>query len=92
MTQDPIQIDGNELYESRLIILLETGPQTNEYDQIILTKEDFETISKAIKATQKPCTLHDHHGEVPHVTLTLSDDFRAELNSKIKSHYNDKEI
>jgi len=41
-------IEFEELYESRLIILLETAPQTNKYMQILLNKEEFKKVSEVI--------------------------------------------
>ena len=35
----------DELYERRLLVFLETEPQSNKYNQIFLTPEQFKIIS-----------------------------------------------
>lgn len=36
------------LYEQRLLVFLETEPQSNEYNQVYLTKEQFKKVSDSI--------------------------------------------
>jgi hypothetical protein len=38
----------SELYGLRLLVFIETGPQSNQYNQILLDKETFKRVSFAI--------------------------------------------
>lgn len=38
----------NEVYKIRMIVLLETNPQSNKYHQIMLDKKQFGSVSKVI--------------------------------------------
>lgn len=44
-------IDIGELYETRLIVMIETGPQTNKYMQVLLKDEVFKKVSEVIADT-----------------------------------------
>lgn len=37
-----------EIYSTRLLLFLETGPQTNEYQQVLLTEDQFKAVSDTI--------------------------------------------
>ncbi len=37
-----------EIYENRLLVFLETGPQTNKYHQVLLNSEHFKKVSDAV--------------------------------------------
>lgn len=43
-----IPSDISSLYVSRMIVLIESGPQTNKYRQVQLTKDQFITLSDII--------------------------------------------
>jgi len=48
MSNEPIKLEDElvtELYETRLIFMVETDPQTNKYRQIILNNEEFKQVS-----------------------------------------------
>ncbi len=47
-TNQQILSNYQSLYVSRLIILVETGPQTNNYRQVILNKDQFLIVSNAL--------------------------------------------
>lgn len=42
------KIDLDDLYVTRLLVFLETAPQTNRYYQIVLDKDQFKGVSKAV--------------------------------------------
>lgn len=37
-----------DLYEQRLVVMLETEPQSNKYWQVILDEEQFKKVSNAV--------------------------------------------
>lgn len=39
------KIDLTDLYERRLLVFIETKPQSNLYNQVLLTPEQFKNIS-----------------------------------------------
>ena len=41
-------IDTTELYACRLVVLLETEPQSNVYNQVELTQDKFNTIFETV--------------------------------------------
>ncbi len=41
-------MDLSQLYETRMLIFIETGPQTNKYKQVLVTGEQFKIVSDAI--------------------------------------------
>ncbi len=43
-----ILINTNELYSTRVLIFIETKPQSNIYKQLLLTKEEFKNITSNI--------------------------------------------
>ena len=45
---EPIKVDASELYQVRMIILLETSPQSNKYEQMIFTNKQYSDITKFI--------------------------------------------
>lgn len=56
-----------ELNVDRLLVFLETGPQTNKYQQILLNAEEFNRVSQSIgKVTHKVGTME-------HIELHLSE-------------------
>lgn len=49
-----IQIDDSVLYSTRLLVFIETEPQSNKYRQLVLTPEEFKNVSFSIgKVTNK---------------------------------------
>lgn len=41
-------MDLTEIYETRMLIFLETEPQSNKYNQIMVNQEQFKIISDVI--------------------------------------------
>ena len=62
-------LDITELYAQRLVLLLETGPQTNEYNSIILEEEDWEKIFDIALKNKKGSDTVDVD-EVPNLHLS----------------------
>lgn len=49
-----MQIDDTVLYGTRLLVFIETEPQSNKYRQLMLTPEEFKNVSFSIgKVTSK---------------------------------------
>lgn len=46
-------MDLNELYETRMLVFMETAPQSNKYRQVWLTHEQFKEVSKNISTLVK---------------------------------------
>lgn len=42
------KIDSHELWVTRLLVFLETSPQSDTYHQVILNPEQFKAVSDAI--------------------------------------------
>lgn len=60
----------SEIYEElnvdRVLVFLETGPQTNKYQQIYFTGEEFKKMSRTIGTIVKKV------GNLEHIALNLS--------------------
>lgn len=41
-------MDLNELYETRMLVFMETSPQSNKYNQVMLTPEQYKAVSGEI--------------------------------------------
>lgn len=54
------------IYETRLLIFLETSPQSNKYCQVILSKREFKKTSLTLGK------IVDKKGKQEKVTITLS--------------------
>ena len=64
-------LDIEELYTTRLLVFLETEPQSNEYRQVILNKEEFKAFSMSLgKVTEK-------NGKDEVVEINLSEDIHS---------------
>ncbi len=53
MNEQPIAIDARFIYHTRLLLFVETAPQSNEYRQVILNHRQFETVSDALFKVSK---------------------------------------
>ena len=49
----------DELYSTRLLVFIEEEPQSNQYRQVILNKEQFKKVSDAVITIEKE---KDEHG------------------------------
>jgi hypothetical protein len=79
-----IQVDPSPLYEQRVIVLMESRPQSNHYHQIILDREQFINITQHLgKVTAPP------PGAPPTVTqgfnIEMDDTMFYVLDAEIKS-------
>lgn len=74
-----IAIDPTPFYETRLILLMETSPQSNQYRQILLKADAFSKVSGALAETlatpENPEALN----------LTVDDEQFYTLQTEIKS-------
>ncbi len=79
MKQDGlIPIDIKSLYTSRVVILIEMKPQSNEYKQVLLNPEEFKKVSLHLaEMFQRPidpscvkCKLTCHE---KHAVMNISD-------------------
>lgn len=43
-----MNVDISSLYSPRMLVFLETDPQTNEYHQVLLTKQQYKKVSQHI--------------------------------------------
>lgn len=42
------ELDGDELYEQRLLVFIEIGAQTNKYRQILFNPEEFKKVVMSV--------------------------------------------
>lgn len=63
-----IKANLDDLTIMRLLLFLETGPQTNHYQQVILTAEEFKQMSMQLG------TVTATNGTKQDVTIALSDE------------------
>jgi len=70
----------SKIYEIRVIILVETFPQSNKYVQIRLSQDQFKSISDHINSLlpKTPNGL---------MALNVSDNIVAELPDSLRTHY-----
>ena len=60
-----IKSNQDELFSQRCLVFLETEPQSNKYNQVILSKEQFKKVSDAIIST----FVSEEHPELEEVEL-----------------------
>jgi hypothetical protein len=60
-----IKSEISELFSQRCLVFMETEPQSNKYNQVILSKEQFKKVSYAIISTFDP----EEHPELEEVEL-----------------------
>jgi len=60
-----IKSDASELFSQRCLVFMETEPQSNKYNQVILSKEQFKKVSDAIISTFDP----EEHPELENAEL-----------------------
>ncbi len=65
---DPLEDFENELYSQRLLIFIETEPQSNIYKQLLLTGEEFKKITMNIG------TVKGKKGRIDVVEINESDE------------------
>lgn len=74
-----------DMYQARLIVMLESGPQTGVFRQIMLTARQFELIEEALRSHMKPAPNHSFLVPVSIVK-------QAEIVVPIENHYTAEEI
>lgn len=65
----PIVIDAGELYEIRMIVLMETAPQSNRYQQVLLSREHFKAVSRAVERSGEQVECEVHGGTHAHLIV-----------------------
>ena len=65
----PHVIDASELYEVRMIVMMETAPQSNVYNQVLLTREHLKKVSKAVEASGEQVECEVHGGTHAHLIV-----------------------
>lgn len=75
--QEPIPFNLEELYEERLIVLLERGAQSNKYRQVLLTPTQFQALSTLLQSFMK----HDLDGSFDVPVSSKATVLPSELNS-----------
>jgi hypothetical protein len=87
-TNEGIPFNPEELYETRLVVCMETAPQSNKYFQIMLNKEQFKAISDEIGKAFKEKQSKDGHNHL----VICGTDFTFRIPEKVQSHYTQEEI
>lgn len=82
-----MEVDPSPFYEQRVIVLMETKPQSNVYYQVLLDKEQFKGMSKNLG---KPIFNPDGTAlmsmlNTPCINIELEDKKPYTLDSEIKS-------
>ncbi len=70
----------SKIYEIRVVIMIETFPQSNKYAQMKLSKEQFKSVSDYISSLL-PKTSNGL------IALNVSDDIVAELPDSLCTYY-----
>ncbi len=85
---NPFKVDPSTLYEQRLIVLLETGPQTNKYEQIIMNNEQFKKVTELVGShtLTEDCGNPNCDIKGPHWSITTEDSHQYTLDSEIQSY------
>lgn len=78
-----------ELFASRVIVVLETGPQSNEYRQVLLNSEQFALMTQFFRQILPSCDnlLHQHKGNERCMDVPVSDEIIAGLPEEIQTYY-----
>lgn len=77
-----IQVDPSPLYELRIVVLMETAPQSNTYRQIILDQQQFLNMSqhlgKLVKKAEGDSSLDNYTVEFDeHTTYQLQPEIHS---------------
>ncbi len=81
---NPIAVDPGPFYEQRVIIFIETGPQTNKYHQVFLDRDQFISITANLgkpapmPETAPPDSIHP-------VLIESDDDYEYTFHTEIRS-------
>lgn len=82
----------NQLYETRLILILETGPQSNVYRQVMLTPEQFKSLSIYIQNLMSSINTPPQDPSMKQgIFMPIKDDVEIPIKAEIRTYYS-KEI
>lgn len=82
----------NQLYETRLILILETGPQSNVYRQVMLTPEQFKSLSVYIQNLMSSINTPPQDPSMRQgILMPIKDDVEIPIKAEIRTCYS-KEI
>lgn len=82
----------NQLYETRLILILETGPQSNVYRQVMLTPEQFKSLSIYIQNLMSSINTPPKDPSMKQgIFMPIKDDVEIPIKAEIRTYYS-KEI
>lgn len=82
--KDPVAVDAFVFYEQRIIVLMENGPQTNQYHQVMLDKEQMKKLTVDISKLEA-ISPQAPEGTVQQVRIECDDSRYMELPTEIKS-------
>lgn len=81
----PIVVDCSELYRLRIVVMIETGLQTNKDQQVLMSPKQFKDFSDVLAKT------FEHHcddcGKENCNSLLIDEDRECKLPEEIKSIY-----
>lgn len=86
------QLDSSLLYEIRLVIMLETAPQSNTYEQIMFDADSLKEIRKFIESKMPRCSGHNHIDGSTCMAIITNSDNQCKLPSELKTSYPIEEI
>ena len=86
------QLDSSLLYEIRLVIMVETGPQSNTYEQIMFDADSLKEIRKFIESKMPRCSGHNHIDGSTCMAIITNSDNQCKLPSELKTSYPIEEI
>lgn len=81
---EPVPVDAFVFYEHRVIVLMENGPQTNKYFQVLLDRSQMKDLMKTISVIV-PISPEAPPGTVQEVRIECDDSRFLELPTEIKS-------
>lgn len=78
----------NQLYETRLILILETGPQSNVYRQVMLTPEQFKSLSVYIQNLMSSINTPPQDPSMRQgILMPIKDDVEIPIKAEIRTCY-----
>lgn len=80
-----IVVDPAPLYELRIVVLMETSPQSNKYRQIVLDQQQFRDMSQHLgKLVKMPAGLEDK-SPIENYVVEFEDKLTYTLDQGIRS-------
>jgi len=62
-------LDGLGIYETRMLVFMETEPQTNKYRQVLLNKDMFKKVSDTLASD-----VLSREGELEIINMLMSEE------------------